>query len=308
VLTIVEPVRRAPGDGQIRRGFPLGDTEITRTVFTGLGAPAWQRTPLPVIGQVDTHFMPTTMAGAAVRFPIACTTGDRVVKLDMPMLFVKDWRPDAESLTSPALAERLATDYGEPEIRIAPAHIDLVGAAEQRAAGDVHEVRAVKIGGAKPGDGLNLADGYRPKLTQLEIGLPALRALRGDERATRVKFADKYLRHGAAEDVLLEMLPDNVVPNNTVPIDFSRSADRSGGLVAPKYVTNAVSRSMGLVDRFALPNPATGFIDPERRTARVYTSVEEYTEIKESGVLDGGEVLPGFRIKLKDLFTRVPRE
>ncbi len=49
-------------------------------------------------------------------------------------------------------------------------------------------------------------------------------------------------------------------------------------------------------------------IDPERRTAKVYTSLDDFTAVRESGVLDGGEVLPGFRIKLKDLFSRVPRE
>ncbi len=49
-------------------------------------------------------------------------------------------------------------------------------------------------------------------------------------------------------------------------------------------------------------------IDAERRTAKVYTSPDDVSEIKESGTLDAGDVLPGFRIRLKDLFTRVPRE
>jgi hypothetical protein len=109
--------------------------------------------------------------------------------------------------------------------------------------------------GATLGEGLVLADGYRSKLAALRIALPALRALTGQDPRTRVTFAEKYLNNGA-EDVLLEM--------DTVPIDFTRSADRSGGLLAPKYTTNAISRSMGLVDRTALPNPATGFIDPRR--------------------------------------------
>jgi Uma2 family endonuclease len=50
------------------------------------------------------------------------------------------------------------------------------------------------------------------------------------------------------------------------------------------------------------------YIDPERKCAKVYTSLEDVSEVDQSGVLDGGDVLPGFRIKLRDLFTRVPRE
>lgn len=47
-------------------------------------------------------------------------------------------------------------------------------------------------------------------------------------------------------------------------------------------------------------------IDPKRRQASIYTSPTERTIIDEkSGVLDGGAVLPGFRVKLKELFARV---
>jgi hypothetical protein len=257
VLTIVEPVRHAPADGPIRRAFPFGDVEITRTVFTDLAAPAWKATTLPGAGAVNTHFLPTNLAsGRPVRFPVACTTSAGVVHLDLPMFFVADLRPTVASLTSPVLAEKLAVDYGAAEVAIAPTNIDLVGAAtDVRARGDVHEVRSLTIAGVKRG--LNLADGYRAELTELEVALPALRALRGDDPRPKVAFAKKYLQSGGAEDLLLEMLP-----NERVPVDFTKAADRSGGLVAPRYVTNALSRSLGPVDRFSLPDPVTGFIDP----------------------------------------------
>jgi hypothetical protein len=254
VLTIVEPVRHAPGDGPIRRAFPLGDIEITRTVFT-LAEPIPQTTTLPGVGNVPTHFWPT-LAGSNVRFPVACATSTGVVNLELPMLFVYDLRPNAESLTSPVLAQRLDAVYGATEVRIAPTNIDLVGAAtNERASGDVHEVHSLTVAGVT--EGLNLADGYRSKLTQLEVALPALRGLRGDDVRAKVAFASKYLRNGAAEDVLLEMLP-----GQAIPIDFTQAADRSGGLVAPKYDTNAISRSLGPIDELSLPDPTTGFIDP----------------------------------------------
>jgi len=269
VLTIVEPVRHAPGDGPIRRGFPLGDVEITRTVFTDLATPVWQEFPLPNVGMVPTHFTPTTLGGLTVQFPIACTTSAGVVKLIIPMLFVADFRPAAESLTDPGLAQRLATDYGANEVRIPPTDIDLVGAPADaqppHAAAatdapvnvDVHEVHSLTIAGVT--DGLNLADdGYRCKLTQFELALPALRALRGDDTHAIVTFSNKYLQSGASEDVLLEMLPDQ-----KVPIDFTHAADRSGGLLKPSYITNAISRQFGPIDRFSLPDPITKNINVE---------------------------------------------
>ena len=49
-------------------------------------------------------------------------------------------------------------------------------------------------------------------------------------------------------------------------------------------------------------------IDPWTHTAKVYTSPEQVTEVDEDGLLDGGEVLPGFQISLTDLFERAERQ
>ena len=45
-------------------------------------------------------------------------------------------------------------------------------------------------------------------------------------------------------------------------------------------------------------------IDPESQTARIFTAPGEFTEIDRDGVLAGGDVLPGFELKLGDLFDR----
>src|SRR5206468_1626606 len=42
-------------------------------------------------------------------------------------------------------------------------------------------------------------------------------------------------------------------------------------------------------------------IDPKTRTARVHTSPEEMTRLGEGDTLDGGDVLPGFALPLRDL-------
>ena len=44
------------------------------------------------------------------------------------------------------------------------------------------------------------------------------------------------------------------------------------------------------------------YIDPADRTARIFTARDRLTTIDESGFLDGGDVLPGFRLNLGELF------
>lgn len=48
-------------------------------------------------------------------------------------------------------------------------------------------------------------------------------------------------------------------------------------------------------------------IEPKKETAEVYTSPTKKKELDQDGVLDGGKVLPGFRLALKDLFARARR-
>jgi Uma2 family endonuclease len=48
-------------------------------------------------------------------------------------------------------------------------------------------------------------------------------------------------------------------------------------------------------------------INPKKQSARVYTSPTQFQEIGPNGVLDGGDVLPGFVLPLKRLFTRAQR-
>jgi Uma2 family endonuclease len=51
-------------------------------------------------------------------------------------------------------------------------------------------------------------------------------------------------------------------------------------------------------------------IDPRKRTARVYSTVEKSTLVRADQMLDGGAVLPGFSLKLSDLLDhgRRPRK
>jgi Uma2 family endonuclease len=48
-------------------------------------------------------------------------------------------------------------------------------------------------------------------------------------------------------------------------------------------------------------------IDPEQRTATIHRPEGEPQTIDENGLLDGGDVLPGFALRLGDLFDRATR-
>jgi Uma2 family endonuclease len=51
------------------------------------------------------------------------------------------------------------------------------------------------------------------------------------------------------------------------------------------------------------------YIDPESRSARVFTAVERCEEIPPTGLLNGGDVLPGFELSLARLFEKAgPRD
>ena len=45
-------------------------------------------------------------------------------------------------------------------------------------------------------------------------------------------------------------------------------------------------------------------IDPKRRSAVIHTSLTKRVTIELDGVLDGGKVVPGFRVTLRELFDR----
>jgi Uma2 family endonuclease len=49
-------------------------------------------------------------------------------------------------------------------------------------------------------------------------------------------------------------------------------------------------------------------IEPRARTVAVFTSPAESRALGVDDVLDGGNVLPGFSLKLRDLFAELDRE
>ncbi len=63
-----------------------------------------------------------------------------------------------------------------------------------------------------------------------------------------------------------------------------------------------------LHEYFAAGAELVWYIDPDTRTAQVWTSLENSVTIDEGGTLDGGTVLPGFQLRLHDYFARINDE
>jgi Uma2 family endonuclease len=49
-------------------------------------------------------------------------------------------------------------------------------------------------------------------------------------------------------------------------------------------------------------------VDPFKRTVAVHTAPDRVRRLAEEGMLDGGSVLPGFTLPVKDLFARLPKD
>jgi Uma2 family endonuclease len=84
--------------------------------------------------------------------------------------------------------------------------------------------------------------------------------------------------------------------------------------VAPGLVVEVLSptNTKAEIDRklrelFAAGCKLAWVIDPESRSAKVYSSATRFKELSADGVLDGGKILPGFKLPLADLFAATKR-
>jgi Uma2 family endonuclease len=81
-------------------------------------------------------------------------------------------------------------------------------------------------------------------------------------------------------------------------------------LLAPDLVVEVLSKSnrkaemdRKLREYFSAGVRLVWIVDPKKRTARIYTAIDQSVLIKEGQSLDGGAVLPGFVLPLSELFA-----
>lgn len=93
-------------------------------------------------------------------------------------------------------------------------------------------------------------------------------------------------------------------------IEAADDPDQPIPLMIPELVVEVLSQSntrkeMGrkLREYFAAGVQLVWYIDPKKRSAQVFTSPDKFTTLDSTGVLDGGTILPGFRLPLADVFA-----
>lgn len=96
------------------------------------------------------------------------------------------------------------------------------------------------------------------------------------------------------------------------PADLTR--ETSAAPIAPDLAVEVLSKTntvremeRKLREYFEAGVLLVWYIDPVKRTARIFTSPEDVTEIPPDGELTGDPVLPGLRISLEEIFAQADR-
>lgn len=99
-----------------------------------------------------------------------------------------------------------------------------------------------------------------------------------------------------------DKFPDQKRPRETV---YSGCPDLAVEVLSQGNTKAEMDRK--LQDYFDAGTQLVWYLDPEARLMRVYTSPDEVTAVDESGTVDGGDVLPGLSLSLRELFERAER-
>ncbi len=99
-----------------------------------------------------------------------------------------------------------------------------------------------------------------------------------------------------------DRLPDRSIPTEALP---DLTPDLAVEILSEGNTPGEMDRK--LRDYFFSGTRLVWYIDPQRRTVRVYTSPDQCMELSEQQTLDGGAVLPGFSLPLAQLFAHLPK-
>jgi Uma2 family endonuclease len=119
--------------------------------------------------------------------------------------------------------------------------------------------------------------------------------------AGTIRLLEGQVRMPDAAFYRWDKFPGRVLPREPVP-------DLAPDLAVEVLSENNTRKEMErkLREYFLAGVRLVWIVDPARRSADVYTSPDSPQVTLESQSLDGGDVLPGFRLPLAELFSRLP--
>lgn len=98
-----------------------------------------------------------------------------------------------------------------------------------------------------------------------------------------------------------DQLPGRLVPTKPIP---DLAPDLAVEVLSEGNTKGEMERK--LKEYFLAGVELVWFVDPDKRTVRVYTSPDESIELSATDTLTGGKVLPCFKLKVAELFKRLP--
>ncbi len=117
-----------------------------------------------------------------------------------------------------------------------------------------------------------------------------------------------YLEGGQIRAPDVSFIPWSALPEEKIP-------ERGHSHVEPAVFVEVLSpdNTAAEIDRklrefFAAGAQLAWVINPRTKSARVYTSAKRFKELDVDGTLDGGKVLPGFKLPLAELFAATRRK
>jgi Uma2 family endonuclease len=95
-------------------------------------------------------------------------------------------------------------------------------------------------------------------------------------------------------------LPGGQVPTDPIPL---LAPDLAVEVLSNSNTKREMARKRG--EYFSAGVRLVWIVDPAVSTVAVYTGPEQYTVLGQDQVLNGGELLPGFTLSVRELFAEV---
>lgn len=112
-------------------------------------------------------------------------------------------------------------------------------------------------------------------------------------------LADDLVRFPDVAFIPYDDIPEGADPNTPMPDwPFALAVE----VISPGYTRSEMARK--LRDYFAAGAKLVWYADPANRTVPVYTPPDQCAVLSDADVLEGGDMLPGFRLSIRQWFDR----
>ena len=152
------------------------------------------------------------------------------------------------------------------------------------------------------------AMGAKESLLALHIGFELKSYLQSNDLGVvlgadgMMRLRSRLVRIPDVSFISWDQIPGGEFPSKPIPDMYP---DLAVEVLSDSNTPREIERK--LAEYFAAGCRLVWIIDPKTRTADVYTAPDECQHLRPTQSLDGGNVLPGFKLSLKELFASTRR-